>query len=174
METTKNEMPEYAKNFFHRLSNYLDTKIYYYGSVQRGDYFPNSSDIDVDIFTDNDSSTISKLKNFLDVEKIQFNKFIYKLHKSDKLVHGYKVQYNDSLNNFSTEISIYNEKYKENVLIEHNAKTNIPFYATYFLILLKVLYYNLGIISEANYKNIKNFIMNYVIEGQDCEFVVIS
>ena len=40
METTKNKMPPYAKQFFYNLSNYLDTQIYYYGSIQRNDYFP--------------------------------------------------------------------------------------------------------------------------------------
>ena len=82
METTRNELPPYAKEFFYKLSNYLDTKIYFYGSVQRPDYFPASSDIDVDIFTDNESSTISKLQYFLGVEKFKFKKFLYKLHKT--------------------------------------------------------------------------------------------
>ena len=65
METTKNKMSHFAEKFFHKLKNYLDTKLYYYGSIQRNDYFPNSSDIDVDIFTDNEQSTITKLQNFL-------------------------------------------------------------------------------------------------------------
>ena len=30
METTKNEMNAYSKNFFFKLGNYLDTQIYYY------------------------------------------------------------------------------------------------------------------------------------------------
>ena len=64
METTKNEMDAYSKNFFLKLGNYLDTQLYYYGSIQRHDYFPGKSDIDVDLFTDNSSSTIIKLQNF--------------------------------------------------------------------------------------------------------------
>ena len=65
METTKNELSPYSKTFFKKLSNYLDTKIYYFGSIQRNDYFPKSSDIDIDIFTDNEKSTILKLQNYL-------------------------------------------------------------------------------------------------------------
>ena len=53
METTKNEIPEYNNIFFEKLKNYLDMKIYFFGSVQRNDYFPKSSDIDVALFTDN-------------------------------------------------------------------------------------------------------------------------
>ena len=78
METTKNEMDTYSKNFFLKLGNYLDTQIYYFGSIQRNDYFPGKSDIDVDLFTDNSSSIIVKLQNFLGVEKYKFKKFVFK------------------------------------------------------------------------------------------------
>ena len=155
MEKTKNEMPPYAKHFFFKLGNYLDTKIYYYGSIQRSDYFPESSDIDVDIFTDNESSIISKLKNFLGVKSYKFKKFVYKLHKSNKIVYGVKVKYQDIEHNFSTEISIYPDKNKEDVLEEHNSKTDLPFYILYMLIVLKFFYYNLGFLSKDLYKFFK-------------------
>jgi predicted nucleotidyltransferase len=61
METTRNNLTPYSKHFFDSLSNYLDTKLYFFGSIQRRDYFPNSSDIDVDIFTDNEPGTILKI-----------------------------------------------------------------------------------------------------------------
>ena len=171
METTANKMSDYASVFFHKLSNYLDTKIYYYGSIQRVDYFPNSSDIDVDIFTDNEQSTITKLQNFLDIERYEFKKFVYKLHKTNILVHGYKVKYNNRENNFTTEISIYNEKNKENVLYEHNSKTTLPFYISVILIILKTFYYNLGLLPKNMFFNIKKFLMNYLVEGEDVEFI---
>ena len=129
METTKNEMDTYSKNFFLKLGNYLDTQIYYFGSIQRNDYFPGKSDIDVDLFTDNSSSTIIKLQNFLGFEKYKFKKFVYKLHKTQKIVYGHKVKYDDPSNNFFTEMSIYNEKYKDDVLLEHNSKAILPFEA---------------------------------------------
>jgi len=65
METTKNDLPQDIKQFFYKLSDYLDTKLLYYGSVQRSDYVPGKSDIDVDIFTDNPDSLITKLQHFL-------------------------------------------------------------------------------------------------------------
>ena len=34
METTKNKMPEHNAIFFEKLKIYLDTKIYFFGSVQ--------------------------------------------------------------------------------------------------------------------------------------------
>ena len=38
METTKNDLPQKTKLFFYKLSDYLDTKILYFGSVQRTDW----------------------------------------------------------------------------------------------------------------------------------------
>ena len=69
MENTKNKLPENVNVFFNKLSDYLDTKLLFYGSVQRGDYFPGSSDIDVDIFTDNVNSTVTKMQHFLYTKK---------------------------------------------------------------------------------------------------------
>jgi hypothetical protein len=43
METTKNKLPEKEQQFFNELSKYLDTSLYYYGSVQRNDYFPGKA-----------------------------------------------------------------------------------------------------------------------------------
>jgi hypothetical protein len=174
METTKNEMPSYAKWFFNKLSKYLDNKIYFYGSIQRNDYFPKSSDIDTDLFTDNEQSTILKLQNFLGVKRYKFRRFVYKLHKTNKIVRGHKIKYVDKNNNFITEISIYNEKDKNDVLTEHNSKNVLPYYISFFLIILKTLYYNLGIISDAKYTYFKKILMNYMIEGEDVEFVGID
>ena len=171
MENTKNEMPPYSKKFFTSLKQYLDTKLYFYGSIQRNDYLPNHSDIDVDIFTDNEASTIIKLQNFLGVKRYEFKKFVYRLHKTNKVVYGYKVKYKDPEHNFSTEISIYNEKYKDIVLMEHNSKQNLPFYISVLLIFFKTLYYNFSFLSKDTYSYIKKFLMNYMIEGKDVEFI---
>lgn len=174
MEHTKNEMPPYAKHFFSSLKNYLDTKLYFYGSIQRDDYIKKYSDIDVDIFTDNEVSTIIKLQNFLGVKRYEFKKFVYRLHKTNQVVNGYKVKYEEPENNFSTEISIYNEKCKDGVLTEHNSKKNLPFYVTILLIFFKTLYYNIGIIPKDIYTSIKRFLMNYMVDGQDVEFITVD
>ena len=73
METTKNKLPENITIFFKNLSELLDTKLLFFGSVQRNDYFPGSSDIDVDIFTDNIPSTIYKMQHYLHIDKKKFN-----------------------------------------------------------------------------------------------------
>jgi hypothetical protein len=173
METTKNEMTEYAKHFFEKLSNYLDTKLYFYGSIQRNDYFPGVSDIDVDIFTDNMNSTISKMQHFIGVKRIEFKKVVYKLRTSNKVIHGYKFKYDDLNNNLKTEFSIYDENNKNEILVEHGSRISIPFYISCMLISLKYLYYNLGIIPQIYYTYLKNRIMNSV-DGKNAIFVVIE
>ena len=63
METTKNKLTPYEQSFFDNLRNYIEKPIYFYGSIQRDDYFPQMSDIDIDIFSDNEHSTVIMLQN---------------------------------------------------------------------------------------------------------------
>jgi predicted nucleotidyltransferase len=175
METTRNKLTEDEKKFFYKLSNYLDTKLYYFGSVQRGDYFPSSSDIDVDIFTDNENNTILKLMNFLNVEKSDFKRFVWKLNNNnDKLAYGYKLMYKNAKEKFCVEFSIYNEKYKDHILYEHNGKKDIPFYATFLLIIIKFLFYTLNILPSTWYTESKRFILSTLIFKKEDHFVVID
>jgi predicted nucleotidyltransferase len=175
METTRNKLTPQEQIFFNKLSNYLDTKLYFFGSIQRGDYLPNSSDIDVDIFTENENSTITKLMNFLNVERNKFKKFVWKLNNfNNELVYGYKIMYKSAENKFSVEISIYNEKYKHKILYEHNDKKDIPLYATVLLIILKFLYYTLHIIPFSWYVKSKKFVLSKMLFKKDDHFVVID
>jgi tRNA nucleotidyltransferase (CCA-adding enzyme) len=91
METTRNKLPEKVEVFFKDLSDYLDTKILYYGSVQRADYFEGMSDIDVDIFTDNTNSIMNKLQHFLNVSRNQFKKIVWRLNYNNQVVYGNKI-----------------------------------------------------------------------------------
>ena len=77
METTRNALPSKLKHFLDKLKDYLDTPLYYYGSVQRKDYVAGQSDIDVAIFTDNENSIISKMCHFLHVKRKEFKKNNY-------------------------------------------------------------------------------------------------
>jgi predicted nucleotidyltransferase len=174
METTRNKLTENEKNFFLKLSNYLDTKLYFFGSIQRGDYFPSSSDIDVDIFTDNEYSTILKMMNYLNAERNKFKRFVWKLNKTDKLSYGYKLMYKKIEQNISVEFTIYNEKNKHEILYEHNDKKDIPLYATVLLIIIKFLYYKLHIIPGKWYTDSKRFILSKMLFKKDDHFVVID
>ena len=172
METTKNSMPEYNKIFFEKLKNYLDTKIYFFGSVQRPDYFPKGSDIDVAIFTDNIKSTIAKLQHFLHADPNDFKKFVWRLNYDNSLVKGYKIMYKEPENNFAVEISVYDEIYKKGVLIEHNGKKDLPFYAVWCLIIIKYLFYTLNIMPADWYIFLKKYILTKMIFKKDDDFIV--
>jgi len=174
METTKNNLTSEQMKFFKKLSNYLDTKLYYYGSIQRKDYFPGTSDIDVCIFTDNDTETKYKLLSFLGLKKNEYKKIIFKLNKSKRIVYGYKIKYKNEKKKINVEFAIYNNKDKDGVLSEHNSKTDLPFYILWLLMIIKFFYYTLQIMSKSFYYKCKRFIMNYMVEGEDTEFVIID
>jgi hypothetical protein len=174
METTKNKLPEKVERFFKNLSEYLDTKILYYGSVQRKDYFEGKSDIDVDIFTDNPNSIINKMQHFLNVSRKRFKKIVWRLNSNNQVVYGHKIYYKSPSNDFQVEFSIYDEKYKKGVLDEHLKKIVLPFYAIWMLYLLKFLYYQLHIVNHNTFTYIKRKIMTLGIGLPDDDFIVLE
>ena len=175
METTKNKLPENVNIFFNNLSEILDKKLLFFGSIQRNDYFPGNSDIDVDIFTDNVYSTISKMQHYLHMDKKKFKKFVWRLNNKNKtLADGYKVMYKSPDSSFSAEFSIYNEKFKQEILDEHLEKTILPFYASWMLIVLKFFYYKLNLIDKNTFSYFKKKIMSFMIGLPDDQFVVLD
>jgi hypothetical protein len=174
METTKNKLPDDISSFFKDLSKYLDTKLLFYGSVQRSDYFPGSSDIDVDIFTDNVASTISKMQHFLHVKKSSFKKIVWRLSHNGNMVYGYKIMYKNEDLRFSSEFSIYDNKYKKGVLEQHLKKTILPFYATILLFIIKKMYYDFHILTKDIYRYLKMQILSSGIGLPEEEFLVLN
>jgi hypothetical protein len=157
MEYTKNKIPNEIQEFIDKLKHYIDTKIYYYGSIQRDDYFMGKSDIDFSVFTDNTEAMIHKISHYLHINKKKFHKIVWS--SKNKLIEGYKVVYDDNPK-CRLEITVYDEKYKEYVLAEHIIPFNMPFYVCFLLIFLKLLYYNLQIIPKSFYTHYKNLILN--------------
>ena len=173
METTKNNMPEGAQKFFTKLQNYLDTKIYYYGSIQRFDYIPESSDIDVSIFTDNFDNTILKLQHFLNVKRSNFKKFILRLECCNKVAYGYKIKYIDTHDKFTAEIAIYNVKDKQDSLKEQLIKCDIPNYVSFLLYILKTLYYRFHILPFNIFISLKRYCINILVNGKQTEYILL-
>jgi hypothetical protein len=174
METTRNKLPEKVEIFFKDLSDYLDTKLLYYGSVQRRDYFEGKSDIDVDIFTDNTDSIIIKLQHFLNISKNKFKKIVWRLNINNRVVYGNKIFYKSPSGDFQVEFSIYDEKYKKDILQEHLRKTVLPFYAIWMLTVLKILFYQMHFIDRKTFTYIKRKIMTLGIGLPDDDFVVLE
>ena len=170
MENTKNELLPYTKTFFKKLSIYLDTSLYYYGSVQRSDYYPKSSDIDVCVFTDNLKSTIFKMQTFLNIPHVDFKKTTY--HLNNRIVKGYKVKYEEPDNFLFVEFAIYNESDKQYILEEHRNKIDLPIVISILLVLIKFFYYQIPIIPKKMYYYMKQFLMNTCINKQFIKFMV--
>jgi len=174
METINNKLSDYTSSFFNNLKEYLDTKLYFYGSILRHDYFYGQSDIDVDIFTDNESSIISKMSMFLHIPTRQFDKIIWRSPITNHLIHGYKVMYYDKTDtSLKVEFSIYNEKNKTEVLKVHLSKSKLPFYATSLLWILKILFYYLQLISIENYRFFKSKTLSLIIGIPEIDFIKI-
>jgi hypothetical protein len=174
METTKNSLTPYETIFFDNLRNYLETPLYFYGSIQRADYKSHQSDIDVDIFTENEKVIMLKLQNLLNIEKIDFKRVIYKIDKLNVVVHGYKTKYVDEKNKLTVEIAIFNTKYKKAILYEHQTKFNLPYYISVLLIFFKFLHYELSVLPFEYYRKIKRFLMNNCYDSNMSEFIVIE
>ena len=174
MEYTRNELSPKIKNFFNKMSNYIEEKIYFYGSVQRQDYFAEQSDIDICIFTDNVHTVNNKLQHFLHLKKSKFKKIMWVAKHSNSIVYGYKTKYDSIDPLFRLEITIYNEKYKSVILKAHSLKYDLPYYAVIILILLKFIYYTLPLISKDQFLYYKNKIMNKSLGYDDSKMVIIS
>lgn len=157
MNDIRDDLPINVKTMVNKINNYLDTQIYFYGSVLRKDYIPGKSDIDMAIFTDNEYSTISKLQHILHVKRDEFKKVIWKLNEND--IYGYKIK----LPNFEpeVEIAIYNDEFK-NVLMEEFLAPikKAPLLVVICLYILKFIYYRLNLLSKKRYARIKGYIQN--------------
>lgn len=166
MDINHKKLTQPQRDMLNKISIYIDKPIYIYGSINRFDYIPNKSDIDIDIFTENESSTINILSTILNLNKTNFSKILSKINSS--LIFGYKTTYLDKVNGIKFEISIYNEKYKNIVLYDHNNGRFLPFYITSVLYIIKILFYNLNLISKKFYKRCKRFLMN---PGDELKFI---
>jgi len=173
METTKNELPKNVRRFFYQLSDYLDTKFLYFGSVQRSDYVPGKSDIDVDVFTDNEYSLMAKMQHYLHVQKNDFKKVAWII--KDVPVYGYKLKYENEKEGIIAEFSIYNEKFKDVVLSQHNTKHVLPIYITILLYIIKVFYYQIPLLTPKTYGYLKRVVLNGGLgEEIDAKFLVLT
>jgi len=170
MEYTRNKLSPEINTFFKKLKQYIDTKIYFFGSVQRLDYFPGKSDIDVNIFTDNVHTLNNKLQHYLHLKKTDIKKIMIFCVYTKKLVYGYKINY--KLNNTKIEFIIYNDKYKKYILKEDDKLINLPYYIAFLLVILKWVYYYLGIFSKKTYYKYKNTILNK-IKGENISKTIV-
>jgi predicted nucleotidyltransferase len=172
MNQIRESLPKSVKDFFNKLSQYLDTELYFYGSINRSDYIHGKSDIDIAIFTDNENSTIAQLQHFLHVKRDAFDKVVWKLN--GKMIYGYKIKCEKNID-IKCEIAIYNNDYKGILLDEFKTYNYVPFHLAILLFLLKTLHYTLPLISKKTYMSYKVYIFNkLLLNKKDTVFFVIK
>jgi len=169
MDLINKRLTSEQKIFLDNFSQYIDKPLYFYGSIKRSDFIKGKSDIDVDIFTDNESSTILLICNFLNIKQSDVKKFVYKINNN--VVYGYKTKYENEIYGLKLEISIYNNKYKKSVLYDRNYGENLPLHVIIILYVIKVMFYNLNLISKKTYKRCKRFLMN---PGDELKFIEVD
>jgi predicted nucleotidyltransferase len=171
MNEIRSDLPKKDKIFFNKLRDYLDTPLYFYGSVTRSDYVDGKSDIDVAIFTDNEASTITKLQHFLHVNRNAFDKVVWKLNGN--LIYGYKIKCGEYVDNKS-EIAIYNNEFKPILMEEMNKYNEIPFYFSILLFILKTFHYTIPLLPGKLYAHYKRELFNKIIYKKESVFFVLQ
>jgi len=172
MNNIRNDFPPDLKKFFNDLKNYLDTDLYFYGSVNRPDYIHDKSDIDIAIFTDNENSMMVKIQHFLHIKKDAFDKVVWKIE--GKIIYGYKIKCNKYINS-KCEIAIYNNDFKELLLNEMKTYNTLPLYIYIMLFCLKTIFYTFPIISSETYSTYKRIIFNRIMANkQNSNFVLLK
>jgi len=168
----REDLPRNIKDFFYNLKNYLDSELYFYGSINRFDYIHGKSDIDLAIFTDNEYSTINQLQHFLHAKKSDFKKIIWKLE--EQMIYGFKIKCDQNLlNGAECEIAIYNNDFKNILQYEFQRNDNVPIFLFISLYILKFFHYTLPIIPKKIYVKIKRIIFNKIMNKKDSEFLLI-
>lgn len=156
MEDIKERLGEYKYNYFSDLQKYLDTELYFYGSIKRIDYFSNASDIDITIITDNVNSILPKIQNYLHTKRKDIKKIYQKFNENPNVVIGYKIKYEDKEHNLYYDLLIYDEKYRKIVIDNINIINDLPIYLIIILLFIKTIYYTLGLITKDMYLYCKN------------------
>lgn len=169
MNDIRNDLPNNIKVFFTNLKNYLETDLFFYGSVTRGDYIPGKSDIDLAIFTDNVESILSKLQHFLKIKRNEIDTVLWKLN--GKMIYGYKVKIDD----INAEIAVYNDEYKDILVDEFNRPiTNKTLLTTVLLLLLKLFYYQIPLLPKKMYIESKRYVLNEMMGKKESVFFLMD
>ena len=172
MDSIRHDLPKKVKDFFYKLNDYLDTNLYFYGSVTRSDYIHGKSDIDVAIFTDNEYSTISKLQHYLRINRNEFEKVVWKLN--DQMIYGFKAKCREDIG-LNCEIAIYNTIFKDTIIKDfERPNNNQPTYIFVLLYILKFLYYRVPLLSKDTYQESKRYIMDVLMGEKNSIFFVVK
>lgn len=176
MESTRHPLPPELARFLVDMKNYIELPLYFYGSIQRSDFFPGESDIDIAVFSENVPSTLAQLLHFLKLAKRRAKQFVTRFANTTHVAYGYKIVYTVTLsgNSYPIEIAVYSKNDETAVRSDQNKKASMSAPMMWLLIILKYLYYKLQIIPSTTFNYIKTQIIdNSIVNGRN-DFVKIS
>jgi len=164
MDDIKKRLGDNKYYFLKKLQDYIGEELIFFGSIKRCDFFEENSDIDIAIITDNMNSTIKKLQSYFNIGDDKMRKIVQKIPNTNKIIYGYKTNYENECQQLSIEIILYHEKYRNDILEHINRINNFPYYITFPLIILKFLFYKLNIISSDVLKYFKSLLINIYLQ----------
>ena len=116
---------------------------------------------------------MTKMQHYLHVSKKDFKKVVWIIN--DTSTYGYKLKYENKKKGVNAEFSIYNEKFKDIILSQHNNKRDLPIYTSALLCVLKFFYYQFPILDKKTYTYLKRVILNGMLgEDIDPKFLVLD
>ena len=97
------------------------------------------------------------------------------MFKSNIIIPGYKLKYIDKENQINVEFSIFNEKYKNQVIESQKVQIKTPYFLCLIILFFKTLCYEFNIIPFKIFRKMKNYLLgitnkdkqNYIIMDMD-------
>jgi hypothetical protein len=157
LEEVKDKLSENQYDYFVQLQEQIDLPLYFLGSITRCDYIKGKSDLDIEVFTDNLNSIVLKIEYLFDYYQRKTNRKFIVFEISNIPISGYKYYFKDKQRDVSFDFTIYNKACKNSVLHHRIIEKNLPYLLSIFLVMIKILYYHLSIISNTTYSYIKKY-----------------
>jgi hypothetical protein len=145
----KEKLSKEQYSYFSELQEKIGLPLFFMGSITRSDYIKGKSDLDIEIFSDNVTSTKEKLNYLFNYYEGQKENTIIIVKIKDVPFSGYKYKVNDSEIEF--DLTLYKKESQKTILYYRIREINVPFTISAFLIIIKFLHYRLNIINERNY-----------------------
>jgi hypothetical protein len=152
----KEKLSKEQYSYFSELQEKIGLPLFFMGSITRSDYIKGKSDLDIEIFSDNVTSTKEKLNYLFNYYEVQKENTIIIVKIKDVPFSGYKYKVNDSEIEF--DLTLYKKVSQKTILYYRTREINVPFTISALLIVTKFLHYRLNIINERNYYLIKKSI----------------
>ncbi len=154
----KNKLTKEQFIFFSRLNDRLNCRIQFFGSIARKDFTVGTSDIDVQIFSENSQSDLLLLSHYLQENNVSFSSDFFTLNP-DPLHKVSGIKYMINLP-FKSDILVFDVDNEHILTMQYKRALNLP---VIYLLILKMLkvWLKLTLISQQTFLSLKNKIWNH-------------